>query len=179
MKVIKKTMKFVLGLGVAALTVAGLSGCSVSVEGEDYKSVSPAFNIEQFFDGNVKAWGIVQNRSGEVVQRFVVDIDGSVDGDTLTLDESFNYGVGDGPTSRTWTIVKQSDNSYVGRASDIDGPAKGTSFGNAFNFHYEMDLPVDDTSYSVTFDDWFWAFDDSTMMTVSYTHLTLPTIGCV
>jgi len=60
MKVIKKTMKFVLGLGVAALTVAGLSGCSVSVEGEDYKSVSPAFNIEQFFDGNVKAWGIVQ-----------------------------------------------------------------------------------------------------------------------
>ncbi|MDP6879838.1 MAG: DUF3833 family protein, partial [Alteromonas macleodii] len=84
------------------------------------------------------------------------------------LDESFNYGVGDGPTSRTWTIVKQSDNSYVGRASDIDGPAKGTSFGNAFNFHYEMDLPVDDTTYSVTFDDWFWAFDDSTMMNRSY-----------
>jgi len=163
MKVIKKTMKFVLGLGVAALTVVGLSGCSVSVEGEDYKSVSPAFNIEQFFDGNVKAWGIVQNRSGEVVQRFVVDIDGSVDGDTLTLDESFNYGVGDGPTSRTW-----SDNSFVGRASDIEGPAKGTSYGNAFNFHYEMDLPVDDTTYSVTFDDWFWAFDDSTMMNRSY-----------
>ncbi|HBN98277.1 MAG TPA: DUF3833 domain-containing protein, partial [Alteromonas macleodii] len=157
---IKNTVKFVLGIGIAALTVAGLSGCSVSVDGEDYRSVSPVFDIEQFFDGNVKAWGIVQNRSGEVVQRFVVDIDGSVDGDTLTLDESFNYGVGDGPTSRTWTIVKQSDNSYVGRASDIDGPAKGTSFGNAFNFHYEMDLPVDDTTYSVTFDDWFWAFDD-------------------
>tara|TARA_A200000159_G_scaffold133149_1_gene131142 strand:- start:879 stop:1457 length:579 start_codon:yes stop_codon:yes gene_type:complete len=167
-KVIKNTVKFVLGIGIAALTVAGLSGCSVSVDGEDYRSVSPVFDIEQFFDGNVKAWGIVQNRSGEVVQRFVVDIDGSVDGDTLTLDESFNYGVGDGPTSRTWTIVKQSDNSYVGRASDIDGPAKGTSFGNAFNFHYEMDLPVDDTTYSVTFDDWFWAFDDSTMMNRSY-----------
>ena len=165
---IKNTVKFVLGIGIAALTVAGLSGCSVSVDGEDYRSVSPVFDIEQFFDGNVKAWGIVQNRSGEVVQRFVVDIDGSVDGDTLTLDESFNYGVGDGPTSRTWTIVKQSDNSYVGRASDIDGPAKGTSFGNAFNFHYEMDLPVDDTTYSVTFDDWFWAFDDSTMMNRSY-----------
>ena len=31
-----------------------------------------------------------------------------------------------------------------------------------------MDLPVDDTTYSVTFDDWFWAFDDSTMMNRSY-----------
>ena len=165
---IKNTVKFDLGIGLAALTVAGLSGCSVSVDGDDYRSVSPVFDIEQFFAGNVKAWGIVQNRSGEVVQRFIVDIDGSVDGDTLTRDECFNSGVGDGPTSRTWTIVKQSDNSYVGRASDIDGPATGTSFGNAFNFHYEMDLPVDDTTYSVTFDDWFWAFDDSTMMNRSY-----------
>jgi len=153
---------------VLGLLVFILAGCSASIDGSKYQQTTPPLSLEAFFVGDVKAWGIVQNRSGEVVQRFVVDIDGSVDGDTLTLDESFNYGVGDGPTSRTWTIVKQSDNSYVGRASDIDGPAKGTSFGNAFNFHYEMDLPVDDTSYSVTFDDWFWAFDDSTMMNRSY-----------
>ncbi|CAI4159835.1 hypothetical protein ALT717_20140 [Alteromonas macleodii] len=56
-KVIKNTVKFVLGIGIATLTVAGLSGCSVSVDGEDYRSVSPVFDIEQFFDGNVKAWG--------------------------------------------------------------------------------------------------------------------------
>ena len=31
-----------------------------------------------------------------------------------------------------------------------------------------MDLPVDDTTYAVTFDDWFWAFDDSAMMNRSY-----------
>ena len=165
---IKNAMKVVLGLSIASLSVLGLSGCSLSVEGEDYQSIAPTFNIEQFFDGNVKAWGIVQNRSGEVVQRFVVDIDGSINGNTLTLDETFDYGVGEGPGSRTWKIVKQSDNTYVGRAGDIDGPAKGTSYGNAFNFHYEMDLPVDDTTYSVTFDDWFWAFDDSTMMNRSY-----------
>ena len=161
-------MKSVLRILLAVTFATGLAGCAGAPEGDTYRQQTPAFDLYQFFSGDVKAWGIVQNRSGEVVQRFVVDIDGSVDGDTLTLDESFNYGVGDGPTSRTWTIVKQSDNSYVGRASDIDGPATGTSFGNAFNFHYEMDLPVDDTTYSVTFDDWFWAFDDSTMMNRSY-----------
>lgn len=90
---IKNMMKLCLGLGFAALSVAGLSGCSVSVDGEDYQAVSPKFDIEQFFDGNVKAWGIVQNRSGEVVQRFVVNIDGSIEGNTLTLDETFEYGV--------------------------------------------------------------------------------------
>ncbi|MCB4435178.1 DUF3833 domain-containing protein [Alteromonas sp. McT4-15] len=165
MKLFKKIAVSALGAG---LFLGALTGCSVSVDGNDYKAVSPVFEIEQFFDGDVKAWGIVQNRSGEVVQRFTVDINGRIDGDTLTLDETFTYGVGEGPTSRTWTIVKQADNSYIGRASDIEGPAKGTAFGNAFNFHYEMDLPVDDTTYSVTFDDWFWAFDDSTMMNRSY-----------
>lgn len=165
MKSLKRAAYALAGLGISAVT---LSGCSVSVEGKDYTSVQPAFNIEQFFDGDVKAWGIVQNRSGEVVQRFKVDIDGSIDGDTLTLDESFDYGVGEGPMSRTWKIVKQSDGIFVGNAGDIDGPAAGTSYGNAFNFHYQMDLPVDDTSYSVTFDDWFWAFDETTMMNRSY-----------
>jgi hypothetical protein len=160
--------KIALGTIGAGLTIFSLSGCSVSVDGNDYKTVGPVFNIEQFFDGDVKAWGIVQNRSGEVVQRFVVDINGRIEGNTLTLDEDFEYGVGEGPSSRTWTIVKQADNTYLGRATDIEGPATGTSFGNAFNFHYEMDLPVDDTTYSVTFDDWFWAFDDKTMMNRSY-----------
>jgi len=165
MKLFKQMAVTVLGLGIS---LVGLSGCSVSVEGNDYKAVQPAFDIEQFFDGDVKAWGIVQNRSGEVVQRFVVDIAGKVEGDTLTLDEKFEYGVGEGPTERVWTIVKQSDNTFIGSATDIEGPAIGTSYGNAFNFHYEMDLPVDDTTYAVTFDDWFWAFDENTMMNRSY-----------
>lgn len=145
-----------------------VSGCSVSVEGEDYTSVSPDFNITKFFDGEVKAWGIVQDRSGKVVQRFIVDIDGRMDGDTLILDETFDYGLGEGPTSRTWRITPNGNGSYTGEAGDIAGPATGTEYGNAFNFHYEMDLPVDDTTYRVTFDDWFWAFNENAMMNRSY-----------
>ena len=165
MNKIKKTVSATI---VAILGMLGTVGCSVSVDGNDYQAVSPRFDLFQFFDGNVKAWGIVQNRSGDVVQRFVVDIAGTVNNDTLTLDETFDYGVGEGPTSRTWTIVKQGDNIFTGSATDIPGPATGTSCGNAFNFNYQMTLPVDDTSYDVTFDDWFWAFDDSTMMNRSY-----------
>lgn len=150
-----------------ALTVL-LGGCSVSVDGSDYENVAPEFDIKAFFNGDVKAWGIVQDRSGEVVQRFVVDIDGRIESDTLILDESFTYGVGDGVKSRVWRITQTGENSFEGEAGDILGTATGTSHGNAFNFHYQMDLPVGDTTYEVTFDDWFWAFDDSTMMNRSY-----------
>ncbi len=160
--------KYLIALLGSALMALSLSGCSVSVDGADYTDTSPVFNLEQFFNGEVKAWGIVQNRSGEVVQRFVVDINGRYKDSVLTLDETFEYGVGEGPTSRTWTIEKLSDTTYKGQANDIEGPAQGTSYGNAFNFHYEMDLPVGDTRYSVTFDDWFWAFDEYTMMNRSY-----------
>ena len=145
-----------------------LSACSVSIDGKNYADVDPKFKIESFFDGKVKAWGIVQNRSGEVVQRFIVDIDGTLEGDLLTLDEVFTYGVGDGVKNRVWKITKTGANQFVGRAGDIAGPAQGIAHGNAFNFQYEMDLPVDGTEYRVVFDDWFWAFDDKTMMNRSY-----------
>lgn len=145
-----------------------LSACSTSIDGTTYQPLQPKFDIVSFFTGEVKAWGIVQNRSGDVVQRFTVTIDGTYNNGELVLDERFSYGLGEGPTTRIWTINQNSDGTYTGNASDIANSAKGYSHGNAFNFVYEMDLPVDDTTYRVTFDDWFWAFDDKQMMNRSY-----------
>ncbi len=154
-----------LGLLLLCIVVAG---CSVSIDGETYKQQTPAFSLERFFKGDVKAWGIVQNRSGEVVQRFTVDIVGSMDGNVLVLDERFTYSLGEGPESRIWRITPEADGTYTGQASDILDVAKGKPYGNAFNFTYSMDLPVDDTTYTVAFDDWFWALDNDTLMNRSY-----------
>lgn len=145
-----------------------LSGCSISIDGESYREVEPEFVLDEFFDGTVTAWGIVQDRSGNVVQRFIVNIDAYKEGDKLILDETFEYGVGDGPEKRIWTLTKNADGTYTGNAGDIAGPATGVSHGNAFNFVYEMDLEVGDSTYRVNFDDWFWAFDENTMMNRSY-----------
>ena len=150
------------------LSLLFFTGCASLPSGETYLDETPAFNLEQFFAGKVKAYGIVQGRDGEVFQRFTVDINGTVDGDTITLDETFTYGIGDGPKKRIWTIVKQADGTYTGTAGDVATVARGEIFGNAFYFGYEMDLPVDDTSYRVKFDDWMWAFDESALMNRSY-----------
>ncbi|MFT5542814.1 MAG: hypothetical protein ACI97K_002846 [Glaciecola sp.] len=162
------TIKKISMLALVAMLVLAISGCSVSIDAQQYKVVTPAFEIEKFFDGKVKAWGIVQNRDGDVVQRFIVEIDAYKKDGNLILDERFEYGFGDGPKTRVWTLSKNADGTYTGNAGDIAGPATGTSYGNAFNFVYEMDLEVGDSTYRVNFDDWFWAFDENTMMNRSY-----------
>ena len=35
----------------------GLSGCANGIKGGDYLNREPAFVIEQFFKGDIKAWG--------------------------------------------------------------------------------------------------------------------------
>ncbi len=145
-----------------------LSGCAISIEGERYMEIEPDFKLQKFFQGRVKAWGIVQNRSGELVQRFEVAIDGSRKNGQLVLDETFTYGVGEGVEKRIWTIEETSVGIYEGGAGDILGKASGKAYGNAMYWTYEMDLPVGDTSYRVTFDDWIWAFDENTIINRSY-----------
>jgi hypothetical protein len=91
-----------------------------------------------------------------------------MDGNVLVLDERFTYSLGEGPESRIWRITPEADGTYTGQASDILDVATGKPYGNAFNFTYSMDLPVDDTTYTVAFDDWFWALDNDTLMNRSY-----------
>ncbi|NMH59275.1 DUF3833 family protein [Alteromonas ponticola] len=150
-----------------AITVI-IGGCSASIEGEQYEKMTPRFDLYAFFGTNVKGWGIVQDRSGNVIQRFTVDIKGSVQQNELVLDETFSYQLGNGPTKRTWKIERTAEGKFIGRANDISGPADGTSYGNAFHFTYRMDLPVGDDTYDVAFDDWFFAMGDDTIMNRSY-----------
>lgn len=153
---------------ISIIILFTISGCSLTIDGSDYEQQAPQFDLVEFFDGSVMAWGIVQNRSGEVVQRFIVDIEGSVQDDVLVLDETFEYIVGEGVTKRVWRLTQNPDGSFTGLAGDIAGEATGKPHGNAFNFVYEIDLEVDGTSYRVAFDDWFFAMDESTLMNRSY-----------
>lgn len=151
-----------------ALLCAPLLGCATRLDGERYDDLGPPFDLFAFFDGEVRAWGIVQNRGGELVQRFEVDISGTVDGDRLVLDERFRYGLGEGPATRVWTIERLGDGRYRGSAGDILGTAGGSDHGNAFRWSYSMDLPVGGNRYEVRFEDWIWALDERRIFNRSY-----------
>ena len=107
----------------------------------DFKDQKPRLIIEEYLSGSVKAWGVLQNRSGKVTRQFKADLNGKWDGSTLILDEIFNWSDGE-KQKRQWTINKIDDHHYEGTASDVVGTAKGFSYGPAFKFEYVLLVPV-------------------------------------
>ena len=143
-----------------------LSACS-SIDGKKYIDAKPTFDLKAYFTGPIKAWGIVQDRSGDVVTRFDITMNGSWEGNRGTLVEDFVYYDGT-KQQRIWNIVDRGDGTYEGTASDIIGRAEGISFGNAGQWTYVMDLPVAGSTYRLRFDDWMWAMNDDVLMNRSY-----------
>ena len=126
---------------------------------EDFKGKEPRLIIEEYLSGNVKAWGVLQNRSGKVTRQFSADLNGQWDGKQLTLDEKFNWDDGE-IQNRQWQITKIDDNNYEGTAGDVVGIAKGYSYGPAFKFEYVLLVPVKGKEMKITFDDWIFKQDD-------------------
>jgi hypothetical protein len=137
-----------------------LTNCaSNKMKPEDFKGKEPRLIIEKYLDGNVKAWGLLQNRSGEVTRQFSADLNGKWDGKQLILDEKFNWTDGELQT-RQWTINKIDEHHYEGTASDVVGTAKGFSYGPAFKFEYVLLVPVKGKNIKITFDDWIFMQDE-------------------
>tara|TARA_X000001036_G_C20257810_1_gene634901 strand:+ start:69 stop:644 length:576 start_codon:yes stop_codon:yes gene_type:complete len=132
-----------------------ISGCSSNMKTEDFIGQQPRLVLEDYFVGQTKAWGMFHDRFGNLKRQFLVDISGSWDGEMLILDENFVYADGE-IDRRIWKITKINNNTYKGTADDVIGVAKGSTFGNALNWTYEMDLKVGGSSYRVKFNDWMY-----------------------
>ena len=141
-----------LSLAVIALFV--LSGCT-NMKPADFEHDTPQLVIEDYFAGRTRAWGIFEDRFGQLRRQFTVDIIGTWDGRELVLDEQFQYRDGE-RDRRVWTITKTDDHTYEGRADDVSGVAKGESYGNALNWRYDMDLKVGEGTLRVHFNDWMF-----------------------
>ena len=136
-----------------------LTNCVAGMKPEDFKDQKPRLIIEEFLKGNVKAYGILQNRSGKVTRQFSADLNGKWDGSQLILDEKFNWSDGEVQT-RQWKIIKKNNNYYEGTAADVGGTAKGYSYGPAFKFEYVLLVPVKGREIKITFDDWIFKQDE-------------------
>jgi hypothetical protein len=149
-------MKIIFALIVTIL----LTSCSGNkMKPTDFKDQKPRLIIEEYLSGNVKAWGILQNRSGKVTRQFSADLNGNWNGKQLILDEKFNWNDGEVQT-RKWIIDKIDEHNYEGTAGDVVGKAKGYSYGPAFKFEYVLLVPVKGKEMKITFDDWIFMQDE-------------------
>ncbi len=142
--------------------VALLSACAVT-DVNVYKNETPKLDLEKFFIGKTDAWGIFQKRSGEVVKRFHVEIEGKKLGEELILDEHFTYSDGS-KQQRIWRLKKNAEGNWNGSADDVKGIANGELAGNAFKWQYVLILPVDGTNYEMHMNDWMYLIDDNTLV---------------
>jgi len=155
-------LKPIVILAIMAL-MALLAACAGPVEPSTYAKETPSLDLQKYFNGNLTAWGMFQDRSGKVIKRFTVVMKCSWAGDTGTLDENFTYSDGT-KQQRVWTLHKTAADHYVGTASDVVGVAIGISGGNALHWQYVLAVPVDGKVINFDFDDWMVLIDDHVMI---------------
>ena len=149
-----------------------LAACTGKPAFDDPSLSDRKLNMEEFFDGELVAYGQFQDVLGTVRRSFVVTIDGDWDGERLRLVEDFVYE--DGATEqRVWTLRKTGADSWVGTAPGVIGEAVGQEQDNRFNWQYTIDLPIPSADGSVetmrvTFDDWMWLLSEDRLLNRAY-----------
>lgn len=157
-----------------------LQGCSNN-NMKQFENTKPKFDLFNFFMGETIAYGIFEDRFGKLRRQFRVNITGTLNNDTLILDEDFLYDDGE-KSSRIWKIKKISNKNsitYTGSAEDIEGFAKGQSVGNALNWSYYIYLNMKDTNLKVKFNDWIYQQDKNVAINRAYVSKFGIDIGSV
>jgi hypothetical protein len=138
-----------------------------SIKPQDYANNQPKLNIKEYLNGKIKAWGILEDRSGKITRRFTVDMIGTWNGNKGVLEEQFIFDDGE-KSSRIWHIELLDDNNFTATAADVVGVAKGQQYGNAIRMSYVLDLEVSKGKrYNVTLDDWMYLLDEKTLINKS------------
>ena len=148
---------------------------------KQFENTKPKFDLFNFFKGKSIAYGIFEDRFGKLRRQFRVNITGTINNNTLILDEKFLYDDGE-KSSRIWKIKKISDQSsvkYRGSAEDIEGFAEGESVGNALNWSYNIYLNIKGTNLKVKFNDWIYQQDKNIAINRAYVSKFGIDIGSV
>jgi hypothetical protein len=154
-------MRYARSFLFCSVVALALLGCGVSVQ--DYKNEKPTLVVEDFFSGDLEAFGVVAERSGKVIKRFSCDMKGSWDGHTLVLDEDFTWSDGSRQT-RVWHLTRKADGTFSGTADDVIGEAFGEVSGNTFHLVYDLSAPVNGSTTVLHVDDWLYLVTDSVVM---------------
>ncbi len=153
-----KVMRSVLLISLGLL----ISSCSTP-NADRYAGTHPELDLLEFFDGQVLAWGMVQDRSGAVTRRFKADFTGKRNGESIAVHERAVYV--DGETEvRDWTFTRTGKHRYTGTSADLVGEAIGTTYGHALNWKYIFKVRSKGKTWELDFDDWMYRIDDAVVL---------------
>ena len=119
------------------------------------------------------AYGIFEDRFGQLKRQFRVHIDGRTEQGKLILDEQFLYDDGE-QAQRIWTITSTQTKDgfirYEGSADDVTGTATGKAAGNVLSWSYDIELAIGDNDIEVRFDDFIYQMSNN--LAINRAHVT-------
>jgi hypothetical protein len=144
-------MRILARLSIVLLSLGMITSCS-SVPVSEYADNKPVMVVEEFFNGSLRAHGIVKDRGGKVIRYFNASINASwVDG-VGTLDEVFRFDDGE-EQRRIWKLVRDEAGNYVGTANDVIGSSTLEIAGNSLFLDYVLRIPYGDGTLDLNIDD--------------------------
>jgi hypothetical protein len=161
----------------ATLLILFLTACS-SVDIQQYKDNQPKLVLDQFFNGELTAHGILKNRSGEVIRYFNVTMSGSWDENGVgTLAEKFIFN-DESIQYRTWTftpvtmaedaaITEPNRIKYQATANDTLAPTLIDLSGNAFFMNYDLLINYQGDDIDVNIDDKMYLINENVIINES------------
>ena len=89
-----------------------LTGCT-GMKIEDFNNTSPEFIPQEYFNGKLRAYGLVKDRSGKITRTFKGTMIGSWDKyGNGKLEEFFVYNDGE-KLERTWILKPTQDKKFI------------------------------------------------------------------
>jgi len=175
-------LRLSLTAGLLIAVFYGLSACAKR-DVTHLADRQPVLVLEQFFLGDSVAFGIFEDRFGNLQRQFRVNLRGSVNGSRLVLDETFLYEDGE-KAQRIWNIDNLGPGEdgtirYQGQASDIEGRANGRVSGNGLQWSYDVALEMNGYEFEVHFDDWIYRQSEDVAINRAYVSKFGVEIGSV
>ena len=151
-----------------------LTGCT-GMKIEDFNNTSPEFIPQEYFNGKLRAYGLVKDRSGKITRTFKGTMIGSWDKyGNGKLEEFFVYNDGE-KLERTWILIPTQDKKFIATADDIVGPSAMIANGNTVMLDYVMRVPYNDSTIDISVKDWLHLQDDGVIIN----HSKLKKFGFV
>lgn len=146
---------------LVACAMLALAACS-SPNADTYAGTAPEITVQRFYSRPVQGYGIFQDGSGEVKDRYYATLVPSWHGNEGTLVEKQWNDKGKLFFQQQWAIhVADDGRHFTATATNIEGDVIGESNGYALHMQYTLRAPRDDGStVSVASDDWTYLQPD-------------------
>ncbi len=129
----------------------------------DFTSNGPDFDMRKHLNGKILCEGVIYGPLGRVSSRFVADMNGTWDGNTGTLAETFRYDNGT-VQERCWTLRVDDAGTIRADAPDLVGTGSGAQKGPAVQMLYKIKLDAASGGHELNVIDWMYLMENGTIM---------------